>query len=178
MDFKILQRDKVYSGRAFEVEKVFLELPNQKQSYYDLVDHKNSITVLPIDSNEDVWFVRQYRLGSESQLLELPAGVIEDNEAPEICAMREIQEEIGMAARSLQFLGDFYLVPGYSNEHMYTYLATDLYPSNLQADADEFLNVVKIPYREVLAMMKTGKINDGKTLATLALAFPILGFPH
>jgi ADP-ribose pyrophosphatase len=82
-----------------------------------------------------------------------------------------------MAARSLKFLGDFYLVPGYSNEHMYTYLASELYPSNLQADADEFLNVTKIPYQEVLEMMKTGKINDGKTLATLALAFPLLGFP-
>lgn len=177
MDFKIINRDKVYSGRAFDVEKVFLELPNQKHSYYDLVNHKDSITVLPIDENGDIWFVLQYRLGSQGQLLELPAGVIEEDEAPEICAMREIQEEIGMAARSLKFLGDFYLVPGYSNEHMYTYLASELYPSNLQADADEFLNVMKIPYQEVLEMMKTGKINDGKTLATLALAFPLLGFP-
>lgn len=177
MDFKILRRDKMYSGRAFDIEKVFLELPNQKQSYYDLVDHKNSITVLPMDDQGNIWFVRQYRLGSESQLLELPAGVIEDSEAPETCAMREIQEEIGMAARSLKFLGDFYLVPGYSNEHMYTYLATDLFPSTLQADADEFLNIEKIPYKEVLSMMGLGKINDGKTLATLALAFPVLGFP-
>ncbi|HSM23738.1 MAG TPA: NUDIX hydrolase [Anaerolineaceae bacterium] len=177
MDFKILQRDKVYSGRAFEVEKVFLELPNKKQSHFDLVDHKNSISVLPIDKNGDVWFVRQYRLGSESQLLELPAGVIEHGEAPEICAMREIQEEIGMAAEKLTFLGDFYLVPGYCNEHMYTYLATDLYPSSLKPDSDEFLQVEKLPYPKVLEMVKTRSINDGKTLATLALAFPILGFP-
>ncbi len=177
MDFKILQREKVYSGRAFEVEQVLLELPNQKQSIYDLVDHKNSITVLPIDDEQNVWFVRQYRLGSESQLLELPAGVIEDGEEPEICAMREIQEEIGMAANTLLLLGDFYLVPGYANEHMWVYLAKDLFASTLQADADEFLKVVKIPYQVVLEMMKSGEIKDGKTLATLALAFPILGFP-
>lgn len=177
MDFQILQRDKVYSGRAFEVEKVLLELPNKKQSYYDLVDHKDSISVLPIDKNGDVWFVRQYRLGSESQLLELPAGVIEDGEAPEICAMREIQEEIGMAAEKLTLLGDFYLVPGYSNEHMYTFLATDLYPSSLNPDSDEFLQVEKLAYHEVLEMVKNRSIKDGKTLATLALAFSILGFP-
>ena len=177
MDFKILQRDKAYSGRAFEVEKVLIELPNNKQSYYDLVDHKDSISVLPIDENGDVWFVRQYRLGSESQLLELPAGVIEDGEAPEICAMREIQEEIGMAAKNLTFLGDFYLVPGYCNEHMYTYLASGLYPSPLNPDIDEFLNIEKIPYHEVLEMVKNKSINDGKTLATFALAFPFLGFP-
>lgn len=177
MDFMILQREKVYSGRAFEVEQVLLELPNQKQSIYDLVDHKNSITVLPIDNEQNVWFVSQYRLGSESQLLELPAGVIEDGEEPEICAMREIQEEIGMAANTLLLLGDFYLVPGYSNEHMYVYLAKDLFASNLQADPDEFLKVKKIPYQDVLEMMKSGEVKDGKTLATLALAFPILGFP-
>jgi ADP-ribose pyrophosphatase len=177
MDFKILNREKVYSGRAFDVEKVLLELPDKRRSTYDLVDHKDSISVLPIDKNGDVWFVSQYRLGSESQLLELPAGVIEDNEAPEVCAMREIQEEIGMAAKNLQLLGDFFLVPGYSNEHMYTYLATDLFQSNLQPDIDEFLEVIKIPYKKVMEMMKLGKIKDGKTLATLALAFPLLGFP-
>jgi ADP-ribose pyrophosphatase len=176
MDFKILDRESVYQGRAFEVQKVLLELPNQKQRHYDLVDHNDSITVLPIDKNGDVHFVTQYRLGSQSQLLELPAGVMEDNELPEVCAMREIREEIGMAAENLQLLGDFYLAPGYCNEHMFTYLATGLYPSKLTPDADEFLNVSKIPYLEVLKMMRSGKIQDAKTLATLALAFPILGF--
>ena len=176
MDFKILNRESVYQGRAFKVQKVFLELPNQKQRYYDLVDHNDSVTILPVDNNGDVYFVTQYRLGSQSQLLELPAGVIEDHEPPEVCAMREIQEEIGMAAESLQLLGYFYLVPGYSNEHMYTYLASGLYPSILKPDADEFLNISKIPYPQVLEMMRTGKIQDAKTLATLALAIPLLGY--
>lgn len=177
MDFKILDRESVYQGRAFKVQKVFLELPNQEQRYFDLVDHNDSVTILPIDKNGDVYFVTQYRLGSQCQLLELPAGVIEDHELPEVCAMRELQEEIGMAAEDLQLLGDFYLAPGYCNEHMYTYLATGLYPSTLAPDADEFLNVSKIPYLQVLELMRSGKIQDAKTLATLALAFPILGFP-
>jgi ADP-ribose pyrophosphatase len=174
MEFKILNKDTVYRGRAFDVEKVLLELPNQKQSYYDLVDHKNSVTILPIDEFGNVWFVTQFRLGSEGQLLELPAGVIEDQEAPEICAMREIQEEIGMAAKKLVFLGDFYLAAGYSNEHMFTYQAKDLYPSALNPDADEFIKVSKIPFKEVLEMLHKGKFKDAKTLATLALALHLI----
>ena len=174
MDFKIIIRESIYSVRAFNVQKVFLELPNKKQRYFDLVDHNDSVTILPIDDQGYIYFVTQYRLGSQSQLLELPAGVMEDNELPEICAMREIQEEIGMAAENLKLLGDFYLVPGYSNEHMYTYLATGLFPSTLNPDADEFLDVSKIPVHQVLDMMKTGKIQDAKTLATLALALPHL----
>ena len=174
MDFKILNRDTVYRGRAFRVEKVLLELPNLKQRYYDLVDHNNSVTILPIDEFGNVFFVTQYRLGSNGQLLELPAGVVEDQEEPEICALREIQEEIGMAAKNLDFLGDFYLAAGYSTEHMYTYLATNLYSSALNPDADEFLNVSKIPFKEVLEMMREGKIKDAKTLATLALAIPLI----
>lgn len=177
MDFKIINRESVYQGHAFKVQKVFLELPNHKQRYYDLVDHNDSVTILPIDKNGDVYFVTQYRLGSESQLLELPAGVIEDHEPPQVCALRELQEEIGMAAENLQLLGDFYLASGYSNEHMYTYLATGLYPSALTPDPDEFLNISKIPYKQVLEMMRSGKIQDAKTLATFALAIPILGFP-
>jgi len=82
-----------------------------------------------------------------------------------------------MAAENLKLLGDFYLVPGYCTEHMYTYLATGLFPSPLKPDADEFLQISKIPYQQVLEMMKSGNIQDVKTLATLALAFPILGFP-
>ena len=107
MDFKIINRESIYSGRAFNVQKVFLELPNKKQRYFDLVDHNDSVTILPIDDQGYIYFVTQYRLGSQSQLLELPAGVMEDNELPEICAMREIQEEIGMAAENLKLLGDF-----------------------------------------------------------------------
>lgn len=174
MNFEILNREKQYQGRAFAVQKVLMRLPNDKQRNYDLVDHNDSVTILPVDQQGNIWFVRQYRLGAEDQLLELPAGVLEDGEDPLKCAARELREETGMGSEKLDFLGDFYLAPGYSNEHMYVYLATMLFPEALQADADEFLNVEKISLSEVYEMAKKGQLKDAKTLATLLLAMPFL----
>jgi ADP-ribose pyrophosphatase len=175
MDFKILKREPVYQGRAFNVEKVLLELPNQKQKYYDFIDHNDSVTIFPMDSEGNVYFVSQYRLGAQTHLIELPAGVMEPGEKPEECAKREVQEEIGFAAGNLRPLGDFYLVPGYCNEHMYSFLATEIYPSNLDPDEDEFLNVIKVPYREVIKKMQAGEIQDVKTLAVIAQVISIFG---
>ncbi len=177
MDFKILKRESVYQGRAFNVEKVLLELPDQKQKYYDFIDHNDSVTIFPMDKEGNVYFVSQYRLGAQTQLIELPAGVMEIGEKPEECAKREIQEEIGYAAGNLRPLGNFYLVPGYCNEHMYSFLATEIYPSALNPDEDEFLNVIKIPYPEVIKKIQAGEIQDVKTLAVIAQAFSIVGLP-
>ena len=174
MNFKILNRELVYQGRAFEVQKVYLQLPNNKKRYYDLVDHRDSVTIVPLDHDGNLWFVSQYRLGVEGQLLELPAGVLEDVEDPKVGALREIREEIGMASNNLKFLGDFYLAPGYSSEHMFIYLASDLFPSSLDQDSDEFINVQKISIPHVRDLIQKGEIKDAKTLAALILAFPQL----
>lgn len=174
MQFTILDRETTYTGRAFSVQKVNIQLPNNKNKYYDLVVHNDSVTILPIDQDGNIWFVTQFRLGCECQLLELPAGVMETGEDPAECAAREIREEIGMAAENLERLGDFYLTPGYSDEHMIIFLARGLYPSALEPDADEFINCSKFHFSEVLNMCQTGKINDAKTLAALMLAQPFL----
>lgn len=174
MNFKILNRESVYKGRAFEVQKVYLQLPNNKKSYYDLVAHQDSVTIVPLDKDGNIWFVTQYRLGVDGQLLELPAGLLEDNEDPTGGALREIREEIGMASTNMKFLGDFYLAPGYSSEHMFIYLATDLFPSSLEQDSDEFIAVQKISIPDVLNMVQKGEIKDAKTLAALMLALPQL----
>ncbi|MAT45501.1 MAG: ADP-ribose pyrophosphatase [Anaerolineaceae bacterium] len=177
MDFEILNRETIYSGRAFGVQKVNLLLPNQKESVFDLVKHNGSVTIVPLDEAGNIWFVRQYRLGAESQLLELPAGVLEREEDPLVCAAREVREEIGMGAKELQFLGDFYLAPGYSSEHMFVFLATGLFPEELPHDEDEFLNTVKIPFPQVYEMAKKGELKDSKSLAALLLALPHLSIP-
>ena len=174
MNFKILNRESVYQGRAFEVQKVYLQLPNNKKRYYDLVVHHDSVTIIPLGQDGNLWFVSQYRLGVEGQLLELPAGVLEDGEDPKGGALREIREEIGMSSNNLKFLGDFYLAPGYSSEHMFIYLATDLFPSSLDPDSDEFINVQKISIPDVLDLVHKGEIKDAKTLAALMLALPQL----
>ncbi len=174
MDFQILNRETIYSGRAFDVQKVSLRLPNQKNSVFDLVAHRASVTIVPVDEAGNIWFVRQYRLGAEGQLLELPAGVLEEGEEPLPSAAREVREEIGMGAKKLHCLGDFYLAPGYSSEQMFVYLATDLFPEELPHDEDEFLNTVKIPCRQAFQMARSGELKDSKTLAALLLAEPHL----
>ena len=92
-----------------------------------------------------VWFVTQFRMGSENILLELPAGVMNKNETPMDCALREVREETGMAAGKMVPLGSVYLAPGYSNELNHIFLATELRHDPLDMDEDEFLQVQKIP---------------------------------
>uniref|UniRef100_A0A7C4Q4A0 NUDIX hydrolase n=1 Tax=Bellilinea caldifistulae TaxID=360411 RepID=A0A7C4Q4A0_9CHLR len=170
MNFSILQRETIYQGRAFGVEKIQMKLPDGTVRPYDLVQHSGSVTIVPLDSNGNLLFVRQYRIGVGEELLELPAGVLNDTEDPQTCAAREIREETGMAATNLELLGDFYLAPGYSSEHMYIFLASGLYPSPLEQDADEFLHLVAIPAVQALEMAQNGEIRDAKSLAALMLA--------
>lgn len=170
MNFSILQRETIYQGRAFEVEKVYLRLPDGAVRPYDLVQHSGSVTIVPLDDQGNILFVKQYRIGVGEELLELPAGVLNDGEDPLTCAGREIREETGMAAQKLEMLGDFYLAPGYSSEHMYIFLASGLYPAPLEQDADEFLELVAIPAGQVLEMAQNGELRDAKSLAALMLA--------
>ncbi|MBI9043432.1 MAG: NUDIX hydrolase [Anaerolineaceae bacterium] len=173
INFKIVNREKKFQGKVFEVQKVQVHLPDGREVKYDLVVPRNAVTIVPVEDGL-IWFVRQYRLGADQVLLELPAGVIEDGESPEVCAAREIREEIGMAAKELTRIGELYLSPGYSTEFHYHFLARGLSPDALQADLDEFLEVEKISIAKTYEMVRQGKIKDGKTLAALFLAQGIL----
>lgn len=170
MTFTLLSKEKQYRGHAFDVAKIRAKLPNGKERDYDLVQHPDSVAIVPVDRDGKIYFVSQYRIGSESELLELPAGVIEAGETPLQCAEREVREEVGMAAAEMQELGGFYLAAGYANEYMTVFLATGLYEAPLAPDADEFLNVKAFPINEAYRMAQEGKFGDGKSLAGLLLA--------
>jgi ADP-ribose pyrophosphatase len=177
MIFDWLEEEEIYRGRAFAVEKVKVRLPDGRITHYDLVNHTGAVTLVPVDEQNRIWFVRQYRMGAKGELLELPAGTLEKNEDPALCAAREIREETGLAARNVTKLGEFFLAPGYSSEHMYVYLMTDLYEAPLEHDDDEFLQTEAIPVDTVWEMIQKNQINDGKTLACLLMAMPYLKFP-
>lgn len=174
MTYETLGKEIMYSGLVFSVDQVEISLPGQRSRKYDRIEIQNAVTILPVDGEGNVLFVRQFRVGSNSMLLELPAGKIEQGESAQTTAAREIREETGMAARNLRPLGQFFVSPGYSSEYMYTFLATDLYPAPLAPDADEFLNVVKIPLADMLQQIQEAKIEDSKTLATFLQALPLL----
>jgi NTP pyrophosphohydrolases including oxidative damage repair enzymes len=174
MTYDTLSRKTVYDGPIFSIDRVELSLPDQQSKKYDLVLIQNAVTILPIDDDGNVLFVRQYRVGSSSFMLELPAGKMEAGESAQVTAEREIREETGMGAKKMQPLGQFFMSPGYSTEYMYTFLASGLYSAPLTPDADEFLNVIKIPLAEVLTKIQEGTIVDGKTLAVFMQALPLL----
>ncbi len=173
MEHHIQQHEMIYHGRAFDVEKVNVILPDGKPAVYDLINHPGSVTIVPVDDQGLMYFVRQFRIAAGKVLLELPAGTKGVDEAPMECARREVREETGMSGE-LAELGDLYLAPGYTSEHMTLYLATGLFPAKLEGDEDEFLQVVTIPVKEVYEMVDKNLINDGKSLAALMLALPHL----
>ncbi len=170
MNFEIEKREVVYQGRAFDVYRLAARLPDGKVRPYDLVQHSDSITVLPLTQDGRLLLVRQYRVGSGGQLLELPAGVLDEGEDPLTGARRELREETGMDAAEIIKLGAAYLTPGYCTEFMHFYLARDLHAAPLEQDEDEFLNIESYPVGELLAMARRGEILDSKTLAALFLA--------
>jgi 8-oxo-dGTP pyrophosphatase MutT (NUDIX family) len=174
MGFTLLDEEIIFRGRIFDLARVRFRLPNGNQHTYDLVKHHGAVTILPVDDQGRIWFVRQFRIGAQENLLELPAGLLEEGESPEESAYREIQEEVGMAASSLKRLGEFYMVPGYSTEKLVAFLATGLSASQLPTDEDEFLEREAIPVKEVYERIARGEIRDGKTIATLLLAQPYL----
>lgn len=174
MPFELLKSECIYPGRAFSIRRDTLRLPDGRETRLDIVEHIGSVIILPLDVNGHLLFVRQYRHAAGLDLLELPAGTLDEDESPEACARREVREETGMAAGRLEPLGGFYLAPGYSTEYMYVYLATDLRYDPLEPDADEFLSVERIPLAEALAMCERGEIPDAKTLAAFLLARKLL----
>jgi len=174
MPFELLKSEVLMKGRAFTIRRDYLKTPDDRETKFDIIEHSGSVVIIPVDENGKVLLVRQYRHATGGDLLELPAGTLDEDEDPDVCAAREIREETGMAASKMTRLGDFYLAPGYSTEFMVVYLATGLSNNPLDADDDEFLSVESIPVAEVIQMAERGEIPDAKSLAALFLAKPSL----
>ncbi len=175
MAIEVLSSEVVFEGKVFDVRIDRVRLANEHETRIDLVIHSGAVTLIPIGEDGSIWFVRQYRHATGGNLLELPAGTLEQGEDPASAAARECREEIGMAPGRLNNLGGFYLAPGYSNEYMYVFSATDLKPDPLSPDPDEVIEIEKLTVQEVMAQVKSGGFQDAKTLACLQLAESALG---
>lgn len=170
MPIQIVQSEWVYRGRVFALRKDRVRLPNGEETELDIVDHGGAVVIVPVDDDGNLWIIRQYRHAAGMDLVEFPAGTLEDNEDIGMAANRELREEIGMAAGKLQKIGQFYLAPGYSTEKLHIFLAYNLTASPLPRDLDELLQVEKKPIAEVYSMAGRGDIQDAKSLAALLLA--------
>ncbi|NDJ54747.1 MAG: NUDIX hydrolase [Chloroflexi bacterium] len=171
----VVKRDVVFEGRLFDVHIDHIRTDQGKEYVREIVQHKGAVAVVPIDPDGKVIMVRQFRSGAGKSLLEIPAGGLEEGEEREASARRELQEEIHYYPNELIELGDFWVAAGYTTERITIYLASDLKPSELPADADEDLTIEKVPFTEALERALTNQFVDSKTIIGLLWAARHLG---
>jgi ADP-ribose pyrophosphatase len=173
---KIISSQKVFSGRVFNVT-VDTVSEGEKTYQREVVHHHGSAVILPLFDDGTVALVRQYRHPAVRYLLEVPAGTLDERERPEDGAARELQEELGLVAGRMEKLSEFFVSPGFCEEKMWVFLATELTDGQQQLDEDEVLDIVRLPIDEALEMISSGEIQDAKTIIALMLAAPRLGSP-
>ncbi len=169
MEYTVTASEPIFAGRAFKVRIDTVQRSDGRAHRIEIVDHPGAITLVPVDAEGRLQFVRQYRHSTLEIMLELPAGTLDPNEDPIDCARRECREEIGMAPQALERLGGFFLAPGYSTEYLHIYLATQLTSSPLAPDEDEDLRVERLTLEQAEALASSGELHDAKSLAALYL---------
>ena len=143
----------------------------------EVVHHHGSAVILPVFDDGTVTLVRQYRHPAVRYLLEAPAGTLAEGERPEDGAARELQEELGLSAGRMEKLSEFFVSPGFCEEKMWVFLATELTEGKQNTDEDEILELVRLRIEEALEMISSGEIQDAKTIIALILAAPRVGSP-
>lgn len=156
----------VFKGRKFRVLSGEVHLPSGIWIWRDIVDFGESVVILPIDG-DDIFIIKQYRPAISGWIYELPAGTLQVNEDPFECAKRELIEEIGYEAGNIDLLFRMYLSPGYSNEYMYAFVASELKYVGERPEYGEEIEVVRLSYDELINMVGSGKIEDAKSIATI-----------
>lgn len=170
MGEQVVGSKRVHEGEVLNLRVDTVRLDNGYTATREIVEHNQSVTILPLAEDGRIVLVRQYRPPAGKSLLELPAGGMEAGEEPEDSAQRELREETGQRASSLRLMTSFWLAPGYSTEFMHLFLAEGLSDDRLQPDEDEDVTVELHTLVEALAMVADGRIEDSKTIIGL-LAF-------
>lgn len=165
---KILQKKCKYQGRIFRIEELKIKF-GKRIVYWEIVDTKDpgGVVVVPVDKNKNVYFVRQYRAAWRRKILNLPGGVVEQGKSVKAVVQEELEEEIGLRAKKITFLARTRLLPGYITGFSDLYLAQGLTPSVKKGDEVERLEVINMPWKKAIAMIKDGKIFETRTIAAL-----------
>lgn len=161
---KILHSEYLYRGRVIKLRLDQVRLANQHVAAREVVEHRGAVAIIALDGNQNVLLVRQYRAGVQRELLEIPAGTLEDGEDPALCAVRELKEETGYTAAQWESLGYFYSSPGFCTEKLYLYLARELTPGSATPEEDELISVVQMPLAQVVQSINQGELPDAKTI--------------
>ena len=158
----------IYRGPIFNLAKRTIRRDGRKVNY-DVILHPGAVIVVPLLPRRRVAMVRQFRGSVGETLYEIVAGGLEPGESPRQAARRELIEEVGLRARRLKKLAEFYSAPGFCTELLHLYVATDLEEVDAAPEHDEFLERIDLPLSKALKLAQTGKIRDAKTIVGLQL---------
>ncbi|UMZ73929.1 NUDIX hydrolase [Natranaerofaba carboxydovora] len=160
-------KEVLYEGKIINVELHKIINHVGTEGVREVVKHPGAVVILPITSEGYVYLARQFRKPIEKELLELPAGKLDDNEPPVECAIRELKEELNLKASDWTYLTSVYTSPGFTDEKMFFYVAKDLTICEGKADDDEVIEMEKIHYDELWDKILQGEIEDGKTVLSV-----------
>ena len=168
----LIATNRIHSGRVLNLDLDTVRYPDGSTGELEMIRHPGAAAVLPLldppeSADPRVLLIRQFRHAADGVLWEVPAGRLEPGEAPADCARRELEEEAGMRASTLAHLTTVYTTPGFIDERIHLFLATDLEPVPPRPERDEFVEVHALPWREVLELIRKGEMVDGKSIMTI-----------
>ena len=166
---RLLSTERVYTGKVLQLDRDTVELPNGKTTVLEILRHPGASAVVPLKDDGTVVLIRQLRHAAGGFIFEIPAGKLDQGEDPKICAVREVEEEVGFQAEALTFLTSIWTAPGFTDEVIHIYRASGLRPGKQNLDQDEILDIVEWPLEEAMAKIQDGTIRDAKTIIGLQL---------
>jgi ADP-ribose pyrophosphatase len=170
MSSKINNRTTVYHGKVFELIRENVTLENGTTTDVEFIEHPGATAVIPFLDDNRIVLLKQYRHALKKHIWEIPAGTLDPQEEIISCAKRELIEETGYSAGQWHRLGEITPVPGYSNERIHIFLATELQPADQNLDEDEVIQVQAVDFLKAIEMIGDGEIQDAKSIAGLFLA--------
>ncbi|MDM8539639.1 NUDIX hydrolase [Desulfococcaceae bacterium HSG9] len=167
---KVINSITRHQGRTFTLVSEKISLDNGVTTELDIIRHPGASAIVPMIKKDEIILLKQYRHAAGGYLWEIPAGTFDGPEDPLLCARRELREETGFIADRWHKLGEIVPVPGYSDECIHIFQASDMTPAKQQLDVDEIIEVHTVKFEDALNMIYKGDIRDSKTIAGICLA--------
>jgi ADP-ribose pyrophosphatase len=167
----IIKSQPVYRGKIVDLDVETVALPNGATVELEIIHHPGASAVVPIREDGRVLLIRQYRHAAGGFIYEIPAGKLHPGEDPRECARRELEEEIGFRATTIEPLLSIFTTPGFTDERIHLFTARGLVPGRQDLEADEILEVVPVPLEEAVSWIAQGTIQDGKTIIALQAVY-------